>query len=200
MVYNKLLLKVFPRCLFYSFWFLGLHDPITIGTHETLVTVSLVQGPQDLGKHYRPCYTEGCEVSGPRSPAGIAHPWKQRNLSQSYKNLHLQIQGVNNSPEVEQKHCGPAGNQIHISELQAQVQLPHLPRVPINAIKYLFCPATSRCTLGKDGWLHTSAPAGHSGAGTVNEDVSCSTTVLPWFFLTVLWLTAPPAKTFQQFQ
>lgn len=160
------------------------------------MTLSLVQAPQDLGKHYPPCYTEGHEVSGPRSPAGITGPQKQRNLSQSYKDLHLRIQG---SPQVAQKSCGPAGNWIHISELRAQVQPPHLPTVPVNTVKYLFCPFTGRRALSKDGWLPMSAPAGPSGARTVNENLSCSTTILP-LFLTVLWLTAPPSKAFQHFQ
>lgn len=64
---------------------------------------------QDLGKQYSPCYTKGHEESVPRSPAGITGPLKQRT-PQSYKNLHLHIQGVNNSPEVAQKFRGPAGS------------------------------------------------------------------------------------------
>lgn len=118
---------------------------------------------QDLGKHYSPYYTKGHEVSVPRSPAGITGPLKQRNL-QSYKNLHLHIQGVNNSPEVAQNFCGPAGNWIHVSEFPAQVQPPHLPAVPANTVKYLFCPFTSHRALSDNGWLHPPAPAGPSGA------------------------------------
>lgn len=64
---------------------------------------------QDLGKQYSPFYTKGHEESVPRSPAGITGPLKQRT-PQSYKNLYLHIQGVNNSPEVAQKFRGPAGS------------------------------------------------------------------------------------------
>lgn len=68
------------------------------------------------------------------------------------------------------------------SESLAQDRPPHL---PASTIKYLFCPFTSHHTLSKDAWLHMPAPAGPSGAGTMNENVSCSTTILP-SFLTVV--------------
>lgn len=96
---------------------------------------------QDLGRHYSPCYTKGHEVSVPRSPAGLTGPLEQRNF-QSYKNLHLHIQGVNNSPEDAQKFCGPAGNWIHVWISGSGSPSSPASAVHANAIRYFFCPFT----------------------------------------------------------
>lgn len=72
-----------------------------------------------------------------------------------------------------------------------------MPPVLENAITYLFGPFTSHHSVSENGWLHTPAPAGCLGAGTLNKAISCSTTIP---FLTVLRMTASPARSFQHFQ
>lgn len=129
-------------------------------------------------------------------PSGITGPRKRRSLSQSCRNLHLHVQRVRTPLDCAEILWLSWELNSHLSVPGSGSASSH-PTVLENAITYLFGPFTSHRSVSENGWLHTPAPAGCLGAGTLNKDISCSTTIP---FLTVLRLTASSAKPFQHFQ